>query len=169
MKQHREFWLWLSLGLLVLVCPAEVFGQISGCSGREREAALRSDAQVYRDAMALSESLGKNGILVHCVLGSTMEATFEGQTGAAAYRINHGSFEVLFLPQVGSFDRLTIFEQRNGDRYSYRFKGPPQPWPANLIDSAYRIYFIKNRNMLFVVDNDAGLAATLQKFVHSQH
>jgi hypothetical protein len=98
-----------------------------------------------------------------------MEATFEGQIGAAAYRSNQGSFEVLFLPQAGSFDRLTILEQRNGERYSYRFKGPPQPWPANLIDSAYRIYFIKNRNMLFVVDNDAGLAATLQKFAHSQH
>jgi hypothetical protein len=169
MKQHGEFWLWFSLCLLVLVCPAEMFGQSTGCSGREREAALRSDAQVYRDAMALSESLGKNGIQVNCVLGSTMEATFEGQIGAAAYRSNHGSFEVLFLPQAGSFDRLTIFEQRKGERYSYRFKGPPQPWPANLIDSAYRIYFIKNRNMLFVVDNDAGLAANLQKFVHSQH
>jgi hypothetical protein len=169
MKQHGEFWLWLSLGLLVLVCPAKVFGQSPGCSGREREAALRSDTQVYRDAMALSESLGKNGILVNCVMGSTMEATFEGQTGAAVYRSNHRSFEVLFLPQAESFDRLTIFEQRNGERYSYRFKGPPQPWPANLIDSAYRIHFIKNRNMLFVVDKDAGLAATLQEFVHSQH
>jgi len=169
MKQQGEFLLWLLLGFSVLVCPAEVLGQSPGCSGREREAALRSDAQVYRDAMALSESLGKNGILVNCVLGSTMEATFEGQTGAAAYRSKHGRFEVLFLPQAGSFDRLTIFEQRNGKRYSYRFKGPPQPWSANLIDSAYRIYFIKNRNMLFVVDNDAGLAATLQKFVYSQH
>jgi hypothetical protein len=169
MKQHGEFWLWLSLGLLVLVCPAEVFGQSPGCSEREREAALRSDAEVYRDAIALSDSLGKNGILVNCVLGSTMEATFTGQTGAAAYRSNHGSFEVLFLRQAESFDRLTILEQRNGERYSYRFKGPPQPWPANLIDSAYRVYFIKNRNMLFVVDNDAGLAATLQKFVRSEH
>jgi hypothetical protein len=169
MEQHGEFWLWLSLVLLVLVGPSEVFGQSPSCSGRERESALHSDAPVYRDAMALSESLAKNGILVNCVLGSTMEGTFKGQTGAALYRSSHGSFEVLFLPEAGSFDHLTIFERRNGDTYSYRFKGPPRPWPANLIESAYRIYFIKNRNVLFVVENDAGLAATLQKFVHTQH
>jgi hypothetical protein len=166
MKQHGEFWLWL--GLVLMVCPVGVFGQSTGCSGREQEAALNSDARVYAVATALSQSLGKSGILVNCMLSSTMEDTFEGQTGAAAYRTNHGSFEVLFLPQGKSFDRLTIFEQRNGNRYSYRFKGPPQPWPANLIDSAYRIYFIKNRNMMFVVDNDAELAEVLQKFVHPQ-
>lgn len=166
MKQHGRFWLWV--GLALLVCPARVFGQSTGCSGREQEAALHSDAHVYAVATALSQSLAKSGILVNCMLSSTMEDTFEGQTGAAAYRTNHGSFEALFLPQGKSFDRLTIVEQRNGDRYSYRFKGPPEPWPANLIESAYRIYFIKNRNVMFVVDNDAELAEVLHKFAHAQ-
>ena len=169
MTSRGEFWPWLSLGLLLLTGPAEAFGQSGGCSDREREATLPPAAPVYRDAMALSESLEKNGILVSCILSSTMEATFDGQAGAAAYHSNHGNFEVLFLPKKGSFDRLMIFEQRNGERYTYRFKGPPKPWPTDLIDSAYRIYFIKNRNMLFVVGDDAGLAARLQKLVPLQH
>ena len=97
MKQHGESWLWL--GLVLIVCPVGVFGQSTGCSGREQEAALNSDARVYAVATALSQSLGKSGILVNCMLSSTMEDTFEGQTGAAAYRTNHGSFEVLFLPK----------------------------------------------------------------------
>lgn len=169
MKQHKEFWLGLSLCSLLLACPAQISGQRTGCTAGEQEEALQSDTQDYRDAMALSEVLRKKGIVVNCMLGSTMDGTFEGQSGAALYRSNHGSFEVVFLPQTATFDRLKIFEQRQGGAYSYRFKGPPQPWPANLIESAYRIYFIRNQNLLFVVENDTELAATLQKFVCSQH
>ena len=166
MKQHGKF--WLSVGLLLLILPAEVFGQSPGCTAKELDAALPPDAQIYRDAMALSKVLSMNGVLVNCVMNSTMEGMFEGESGAATYRSGHGNFEVVFLYQPGAFDRLKILEQRKGERFSYRFKGPPQPWPANLIDSAHPIYFIKNRNMLFVVDKDAELAATLQKFVRSQ-
>jgi hypothetical protein len=96
-----------------------------------------------------------------------MVGTFDGQTGAALFRSDRGSFEVLFLPQPQTFDHLKIIERHDGGRYSYRFKGPPQPWPANLIDSAFRIFFIKNRNMLLVVENDAALAATLQEVARS--
>lgn len=167
MKQQREFWLAFSLGL-ILGCPAGTFAQSTGCAGREREAALPTDSKVYRDAMTLSGNLRKNGILVDCIMSSKMEATFDGQSGAVAYRSDRGSFEVLFLPKAETFDHLNIIEQTNGDRYSYRFNGHPQPWPANLIDSAHRIYFVKNRNTLFVVDDDATLAATLQRFVRSQ-
>lgn len=168
MKHHGKFWFALSLGLVLGTCPFEMFGQSTGCTGRERQAVLPAEARAFRDAMTLTENLGKNGIVVNCVMNSTMEATFEDQTGAAAYRSNHGSFEVVFLPQTETFDHLEIIEQRNGDRYSYRFKGPPQPWPANLIDSAHRVYFVKNRNTLFVVEDNAELAAMLQKFVRSQ-
>jgi len=167
MKKHGEFWLPLSLGLILGFSPAVLFGQITGCAGREREEALPTDAGVYRDAMTLADKLGKNGIEVECVMGSTMGGSFEGQNGAAVYRTNRGSLDVLFLTPPGTFDRLRILEQRNGERYSYRFKGPPQPWPSNLIDSAYRIYFIKDRNMLFVVD-DVELAAMIQKLVRSR-
>jgi len=168
MKRHEECWLGLSLGLLLLACSPTLFSQNTDCTAQELKAALPSNTPAYREAILLSETLSKNGILVKCILGSTMEGTFESESGAAVYRTVHGSFEVLFLPQTGTFDRLKIIEQHNGDRYLYRFQGPPQPWPANLIDSSFRIYFVKDRNLLFVVDENAELAAILQKFVRSQ-
>ena len=169
MKQHGECWLGLSLGLLLLACPPTLFSQNTDCTAHQLKAALPSNSPVYRDAVVLSETLRKNGILVECITGSPMEGTFEGQSGAAVYRTVHGSFEVLFLPQTRTFDHLKIIEQHNGDRYLYHFQGPPQPWPANLIDTAFRVYFVKDRNLLFVVDGNAELAARLQKVVSSQH
>ena len=168
MKQHGG-WLGLSLGLLLLACPPPLFSQNTDCTAHELKAALPSNTPVYRDAVVLSETLIKTGILVKCISRSPMEGTFEGQGGAAVYRTVHGRFQVLFLPQTRTFDRLKIIEQHNGDRYLYRFQGPPQPWPANLIDTAFRIYFVKDRNLLFVVDENAELAAILEKFVRSQH
>ncbi len=98
-----------------------------------------------------------------------MENTFEGQEGAAVYRTDHGSFEVCFLPESGTFERLKVTEERKGgQRYLYRFTGPPQPWPANLIDSAFPIYFVKDRNLLFVVESNKPLAQMLKKLVHSK-
>jgi hypothetical protein len=169
MNRHGKYWLGHSLGLLLLACPLTLFSQSTDCTAQELKAALPSGTPVYRAAFVLSETLSKNGILVKCILGSTMEGTFERQSGAAVYRTVHGSFEVLFLPDTLTFDRLNIVERHNGDRYLYRFQGPPQAWPANLIDSAFRIYFVKDKNLLFVVDENAELAAILQDFVRSQH
>jgi hypothetical protein len=168
MKRHGEFWLGLSLGLLVVACPPTLFSQNTDCAAQGLRA-LPSNSPVYRDAAVLSARLSKGGIVVKCISRSQMEGTFEGQSGAAVYRTVHGSFQVVFLPQTRTFDRLKIIEQHNGDRYLYRFQGPPRPWPANLIDTAFRIYFVKDRNLLFVVDDDAEMAARLQKFVGSQH
>jgi len=168
MKRHGELWLGLSLGLLVLGCPPTLFSQNTDCAAQGLRA-LRSNTPVYRDAAVLATTLSKDGILVKCISRSPMEGTFQGQSGAAVYRTVNGSFQVLFLPHTRTFNRLKIIEQHNGDRYLYRFQGPPQPWPANLIDTAFRIYFVKDRNLLFVVDDDAGLAAILQTFVRSQH
>jgi hypothetical protein len=168
MKRHGEFWLGLSLGLVVLACPPALFSQNTDCAAQGLRA-LPSNSPVYGDAAVLSAKLSKDGILVKCISRSPMEGTFDGQSGAAVYRTVHGTFQVVFLPQTRTFDRLKIIEQHNGDRYSYRFQGPPQPWPANLIDTAFRIYFVKDRNLLFVVDDDAEMAARLQKFVRSQH
>jgi hypothetical protein len=168
MRQQRRFWLRLSIGLLLLASPLGVVGQTARCGPEDLKSSLPSNAQAYTDAIALSETLSKYGISVKCILMSKMDGTFDGQDGAALYRTDHGDFEVLFLPQPKTFDRLRVIERRDGERYSYRFKGPPQPWPANLIDSAFRIYFIKNGNRLFVVDQNKELAATLGKLVHSE-
>src|SRR5271167_1343988 len=114
MKQHGECWLGLSLGLLLLACSPTLFSQNTDCTAQELKAALPSNTPAYRDAVVLSETLSRNGILVKCVLGSTMEGTFEGQSGAAVYRTVHSILEVLFLPQTRTFERLKIIEQPNG-------------------------------------------------------
>ena len=169
MKRHGHFLLGISVGLLLPACPAEVFAQRNNCTELEqKQAALLSNDLAYRDAIELSEALQRKGISVKCVLPSTMEGTFEGQKEAAIYRSDQGSFEVLFLLQPKSFDRLKITEWRDGQRYGYRFKGSPSSGAGNGIDSAFQLYFIKNRNILIIVQNDTELASMLQEFVHSE-
>jgi hypothetical protein len=159
----------LSLALLLLALPRNTLAQPSPCGPEELQAALPSDDPSYRDAVSLSKRLSRHGIAVNCILRSTMEDTFDGQEGAAVYRTDHGSFEVCFLPENGTFEQLTVIEQRKGSqRYLYRFKGPPEPWPANLIDSAFPIYFVKDRNRLFVVDTNKALATMLEKLVRAK-
>jgi len=183
MRKHRQliirnarriFWksgfgIELSLALLLLAFPRNTLAQLSPCGPEELQAALPSDNPSYRDAVSLSKTLSRHGIGVKCILRSTMENTFDGQEGAAVYRTDHGSFEVCFLPENATFEQLTVTEQRKGgQRYLYRFKGPPEPWPANLIDSAFPIYFVKDRNLLFVVESNKPLAQMLEKFVRSK-
>lgn len=167
MSRQRGFWLRLSFGVLLFVYPWKMVGQTGPCSSDELKASLPSNNPAYPDAIVLSESLSKNGIAVKCMLGSTMDGTFEGQEGAAVYRTDHGDFEVVFLTRAKTFDQLKVIERQEGHRYSYSFKGPPEPWPANRIDSAFRIYFIKNQNMLFVSHNKQ-MAATLEKLVRAR-
>jgi len=168
MKFQKLFWFGLWLGLFPSCSVVALAAQNTDCTGRELEAVLPSNDPEYPAAAALSEALDHQRISVKCMLRSTMEDMFEGQNAAVVYRTDHGSFEALFLPESATFDQLKIFEKRDGSRYSYRFAGPPQPWPANRIDAAFRMYFIKNRNILFVVDSDAKLAATLRDFVRSR-
>jgi hypothetical protein len=75
---------------------------------------------------------------------------FDGQEGAALYTTSVGEFESLFMAKPQNFDGLRVIERRSGRRYRYSFAGSPRPWPANLIDSAYRMYFVKHDNELIV-------------------
>jgi hypothetical protein len=163
------FGIELSLALLLLALTRTTLAQVSPCGPEELQAALASDDPSYHDALSLSKTLSRQGIGVRCILRSTMDSTFDGQEGAAVYRTDHGSFEVCFLPENGTFERLKVTEERKGSqRYLYRFTGPPQPWPANLIDSAFPIYFVKDRNLLFVVEINKPLAQLLEKLVRSK-
>jgi hypothetical protein len=167
MSHRARFWFSVSFALLFLVCPRGVLGQTTPCNPEELKTSLPSNAQVYPDAIALSGILEKNRISVRCILLSTMDGTFDGQEGAALYRTDHGDFEAFFLPVPQNFDSLKVIERQDGSRYSYSFVGPPRPWPANRIDSAFRIYFVKHQNVLFVL-TDKTLAATLEKLFRSR-
>jgi hypothetical protein len=166
MRLLGGFSLPFSLALFAFPFSPAVFSQTARCGREELKASLPPNAAAYADATALSETLKGHGILVKCILLSKMDGMFEGLSGAALYRTDSGDFEVLFLPQTKTFDHLKIIEQQDGTRFSYSFTGPPQPWPANRIDSAYRMYFIKHQSMLFVLSGKR-LTAKLEKIVGS--
>jgi hypothetical protein len=160
MKQQRGFWLQISLALLFLAYPRNIVGKTAPCGLEELKASFPSERPSYPDAIALSDTLKKYGISVKCILTSKMEGMFEGRQDAALYRTDQGEFDVLFLPQPKTFDQLRVIERQDGQRYLYSFQGPPQPWSANLIDSAFPMYFVKHENTLLVLQ-DKQLAATL--------
>jgi hypothetical protein len=162
MSRRAKFWFSLSSLLLLLVCPKGMFGQATPCNPEDLKASLPSNAQSYPDAIALSRILERNKISVRCILLSKMEGTFDGLEGAVLYRTDQGDFEALFLPRPQNFERLKVIERQEGSRYSYSFVGPPRPWPANRIDAAFRMYFVKYQSALFVV-TDKVLAATLER------
>ena len=91
-----------------------------------------------------------DGLVVRCIAPSKMAGTFEGQTGAALFRTNRGSFEALFLPKLQNFDGLQIVERQESGRYLYSFAGHPKPWPANQMDASRPVYFIKSLNRLIL-------------------
>jgi len=115
----------------------------------------------YSQAVALVRLLADGGLRVMCFAPSTMNDMFAGQEGAVLYRTGRGDFEALFLPPSQSFDALRIVERREGGRYLYSFTGQPKPWPANLIDASYPVYFFKHLNRLLVT-NDKDLVGQLE-------
>jgi hypothetical protein len=120
---------------------------------------LQPTDPAYLDAIDLTRSLA-DGFVIQCIAPSKMAGTFEGQTGAALYKTDRGSFEALFLPKLQNFDGLQIVERQETGRYLYSFAGHPKPWPANLIDASRPVYFIKSLNRL-IVAHDKELAAHL--------
>jgi len=143
------------IGLVAVGLPDLAAGgntQLAGCSDVNSPTFSESEA-AYPDAMNLAQTLINHHFTVTCVSPSKMTDTFEGQTGAAVYRTKEGEFEALFLPKPQTFDKLRVIERRDGQRYRYSFEGRPKPWPANLIDSAYRLYFVKHGNELIVAQD----------------
>jgi hypothetical protein len=149
--------------LLTASMQSSLLAQSSDCTGKETQAQLPSVDPVYVDAMELARYLIDHGFIVKCVLASKRQNGFDGQKGAALYRTDRGSFDVLFLPKAETFDAVEVVEQRQGARYLYSFRGTPRS-PTH-IDSSKRTYYIKFGNVLFDVWGDAELAATIQAVV----
>jgi len=138
----------------------------SGCNVQDAPAQLLLADPVYADAIDVANTLNGLGVPIRCILASKMQHIFIGQKGAAFYRIDDGSFEVLFLPKTQSFDSLQIVERRESDGYIYSFRGTPRP-QTNPMDSSKPICFIKKGSLLFYVWGQPTLAATLQsKLTH---
>jgi hypothetical protein len=149
------------LVLLSASLQSSLLAQSSECTGREAQVQLRSIDPVYVDAMELARYLMDHRFIVKCVLGSKMQHSFDGQKGAALYRTDRGSFEVLFLPKAETFNAIEVVEVRQNSRYLYSFRGTPR-FHSTHIDSSGPVYFIKFANVLFVVWDDSELAASIQ-------
>jgi hypothetical protein len=155
--------------LLVTAFIQPSFAQSSDCTGREAEAQPRSTDPLYADAMEVGRDLIDHGFIVKCILTpSIFDGTFDGQSGSALYRTDKGEFWVLFLPKAETFDALQIIEQKQGKTYVYTFRGTPTPHspphsPFRM--EARKTYFINSGNRLFVVMDDADLAASIEAAV----
>jgi hypothetical protein len=156
--------LWATLPVMLLIASTQssLLAQSSDCTGREAQAQLSLSSPVYVEAMDLARNLIDHGFIVKCVLASKMENVFDGQSGAAVYRTDKGEFDVLFLPRAETFDAVQIVEQKQGELYAYSFRGTPHS-PMRM--EARKTYFINSRNLLFVVMDDADLAASIQPAV----
>jgi hypothetical protein len=111
---------------------------------------LQPSAPAYLDALELARTLRDKGFMVMCIAPSKWTGVFEGQRGAALYRTNQGSFDVLFLPKPQNFDRLEIVERHENGEYLYSFAGRPTPWPAKVIAGPRPTFFIRHTNRLIV-------------------
>ena len=134
------------------------------CSSNELLASVKPDDPAYADSMNLANTLRDHAFIVKCVLQSKMVHTFEGQTGAAVFKTDHGDFDVLFLPTWQTFDSLEVLERRENGRFLYSFRGIPRPTSPHPINSAHPIYFGKHSNQLFM-SSEPELAASIVKSV----
>lgn len=120
------------------------------CTANELLALLKPSDPAYADAKELSQALQSHGFIVRCVLQSKMVRTFEGQSGAAVFKTDHGDFEALFLPSGQSFDSLESIERRENGRFLYSFQGYPRPVSPHPIDSKYPMFFEKHGKQFFI-------------------
>jgi len=141
------------------------------CSPRElMTAVLTPTDPVYAETVQLTRELENHGFVVGCVLQSKMVGTFEGQLGAALYRMSRGVFEALFLPKPHTFASLRLIERLKNGRYplySYSFEGTPRspvtegtPRSPVTFNCARRTFFSRRANRFFVTE-DKQLAANL--------
>ena len=126
--------------------------QLERCNAVDQPSLAKSDA-AYPDAMDLARTLIRHSFIVTCVSPSQMTDTFEGQEGAAVYRTTEGDFDALFLPKPQNFNKLRVIERHDGQSYRYSFAGRPDPWPANLMESSFPLYFVKHGNELIIAQD----------------
>ena len=163
MKIHGSL-LFAAIGLTLVTQPSLLAAGgtdlFSGCNDVDWPYLPESDS-AYFYAIDLAQTLVDHRFIVTCISPSKMAGTFEGQEGAAVYRTNEGDFEALFMPKPQNLIRLRVIERHDRRRYLYSFAGRPKPWPANLIDSAFPLYFVKHGNEL-IVAQDQQVAARVK-------
>ncbi len=152
----------VKLWLLLAAVPLLSFGQAKDpCDDLQLER-YWATSTVYVEAEDLAQRLRPAGIQVQCIRRSKEEHLFDAQVGAAWFKTDQGAFEVWFLPEAESFNNLHVIEHSSGNgRFVYSFEGIPEI--KTTFDSSKRIWFIKQRNVLFEVWGDSKLAARIRR------
>jgi hypothetical protein len=146
--------------------PAPLSDQLSTvCNEQGDPAQLSPNNPIYGDAKRLAHTLDDVGLPVRCILSSKVQHIFKGQKGAALYRIDDGSFEVIFLRKAETFNGIQISEHVSdpgtaNTLYNYSFLGTPRS--LTTLSVSKRSYFIKQGNMLFYIWGDEALAVNLR-------
>lgn len=148
----------LLLSLVSLAATAQ-----ERCGPRELSQSLRLSDPAYSSALLLRQELSNNGFDVQCVLpsksvGMCGDAQQRNENAAALFRTDRGDFEALFLPEPFTFDGVTVKEEKRGALYHYSFSGQP---PCGSSEGTQRMYVVKRGNKMFLVFDNAELAAAL--------
>ena len=149
-----------SVCLFVAVVASAAAQTNDPCRDENLRRAWESDP-IHDDAMELARTLEDHGFIVQCVRSSKQARIFDGQKGAALYKTNRGSFEVLFLPKGQTFDELKIVSESNEGFLKYSFRGKPQI--PHTMETKSRIAFIKHENVMFEVFGNDLLAKSLEQ------
>jgi len=151
----------VKLWLLLAAVPLLSFGQDKDpCVDLQLER-YWATSPVYVEAEDLAQKLREAGIQVQCIRRSKEENLFDGQAGAAWFKTDQGAFEAWFLPEPESFGYLHVIEHSRGNgRFVYSFEGMPDI--KTTFESSKRIWFIKQRNVLFEVWGDSKLASRIR-------
>jgi hypothetical protein len=150
---------WIVICLATVSVPTSLLAQPLECTGKAAQARLSAINPVYVDAMELARLLIDHGFIVRCVQASKMQNVFDGQTGAALYVTDKGSFDVLFLPKGQNFGGVQVVELSEGKRHMLSFQGTP---PSRFHMGYQKTYFISLDNLLLVAWRDSELAAAIQ-------
>lgn len=134
-----------------------------GCNESESQAVLQATDPAYPYAIELARTLTGRGVQVKCLCASTSQRLFQGQGGAAYFRIDGGVFEALFLPK-GKVFRVDLMEHAHNGHYIYSFRGTPT---GRSMYSSKPMWRIQHENVLLLVDGDQPLAARLEQVLNS--
>jgi hypothetical protein len=115
---------------------------------------LKPRDAVYYEAMEFAGLLNDKGIIVNSVHQSKLNSFFQGVEKAAFFRTGKGVLEVIFFPDPGGAEKVTVTEHREAGRYLYSFQGQPNPRLGDGFDSARPMYFLMHRNWFIVLDSE---------------
>ena len=117
----------------------------------------------YADATNTAALIEGRGLHIKSIHKSKMEGFFRDVWKAAVYKTDKGIFQIIFFPEPKQAEKITVREVQEGKRFIYSFEGQPKPDPPrDVMNAAYKNFFIMKDNLFIVVAEDEKFYATLK-------